>query len=204
MRRWKRSPPQPEAAARAALHTLNVLGRSATQNALGEASQKSRHATATKQTVTGKPQVTVFAPSFSITRSPAAGFPVRKDRTAPPAGPRTVKTHTIATGDTRAEVITTLPAAAQRTTRLKDRNGARIIGNRPGTPQTLKDDMHRLRPLAAERGAERPSAPVRRRPPQLRRVKMDAGSIPCACRALPPLRGRPREREEVPMSMVGG
>jgi len=54
-----------EAAARAALHTLNVPGRQRHPGRAQEARPKFRHATATKQTVTGKPQVTVFAPGFS-------------------------------------------------------------------------------------------------------------------------------------------
>ena len=54
-----------EAAARAALHTLNVPGRQRHSERAQKARTKFRHATATKQTVTGKPQVTVFAPGFS-------------------------------------------------------------------------------------------------------------------------------------------
>ena len=55
-----------DAAARAALHTLNIPGpRSATPSARRKPARNSAHATATKQTVTGKPQVTVFAPGFS-------------------------------------------------------------------------------------------------------------------------------------------
>lgn len=54
-----------EAAARAALHTLNVPGRQRHSERAQKARPKFRHATATKQTVTGKPQVTVFAPGFS-------------------------------------------------------------------------------------------------------------------------------------------
>ena len=54
-----------EAAARAALHTLNVPGRQRHSQRAQKARPKFRHATATKQTVTGKPQVTVFAPGFS-------------------------------------------------------------------------------------------------------------------------------------------
>ena len=53
-----------EAAARAALHTLNVPGRQRHSERAQKARPKFRHATATKQTVTGKPQVTVFAPGF--------------------------------------------------------------------------------------------------------------------------------------------
>jgi hypothetical protein len=54
-----------EAAARAALHTLNVPGRQRHSERAQKGRPKFRHATATKQTVTGKPQVTVFAPGFS-------------------------------------------------------------------------------------------------------------------------------------------
>jgi hypothetical protein len=54
-----------EAAARAALHTLNVPGRQRHSERAQKARPKFRHATATKQTLTGKPQVTVFAPGFS-------------------------------------------------------------------------------------------------------------------------------------------
>jgi hypothetical protein len=54
-----------EAAARAALHTLTVPGRQRHSQRAQKARPKFRHATATKQTVTGKPQVTVFAPGFS-------------------------------------------------------------------------------------------------------------------------------------------
>jgi hypothetical protein len=54
-----------EAAARAALHTLNVPGRQRHSERAQKARPKFRHATATKQTVTGKPQVTIFAPGFS-------------------------------------------------------------------------------------------------------------------------------------------
>ena len=54
-----------DAAARAALHTLNVPGRERHSQRAQKARPKFPHATATKQTVTGKPQVTVFAPGFS-------------------------------------------------------------------------------------------------------------------------------------------
>jgi hypothetical protein len=52
------------AAARAALHTLNVPGRQRHSERAQKARPKFPHATATKTTVTGKPQVTVFAPGF--------------------------------------------------------------------------------------------------------------------------------------------
>ena len=54
-----------EAAARAALHILNVPGRQRHSERAQKARPKFRHATATKQTVTGKPRITVFAPGFS-------------------------------------------------------------------------------------------------------------------------------------------
>ena len=54
-----------DAAARAALHTLNIPGRQRHSKRAQKAGPKFRHATATKQTVTGKPRVTVFAPGFT-------------------------------------------------------------------------------------------------------------------------------------------
>ncbi len=53
-----------DATARAALHTLNVPGRQRHSERAQKARPKFPHATATKTTVTGKPQVTVFAPGF--------------------------------------------------------------------------------------------------------------------------------------------
>ena len=53
-----------DAAARAALHTLNVPGRQRHSERAQKARPKFPHATGTKTTVTGKPQVTVFAPGF--------------------------------------------------------------------------------------------------------------------------------------------
>ena len=52
------------AAARATLHALNVPGRQRHSERAQKARPKFPHATATKTTVTGKPQVTVFAPGF--------------------------------------------------------------------------------------------------------------------------------------------
>jgi Insertion element 4 transposase N-terminal len=52
-------------AALALLHTLNVPGRQRHSERAQKARPKFPHVTATKQTVTGKPQVTVFAPGFS-------------------------------------------------------------------------------------------------------------------------------------------
>ena len=54
-----------DASARAALHTLNVPGRQRHSPRAQKARPKFPHASATKMTVTGKPQVTVFAPGFS-------------------------------------------------------------------------------------------------------------------------------------------
>jgi hypothetical protein len=53
-----------EAAARAVLHTLNLPGRQRHSERAQKARPKFPHATATKTTITGKPQVTVFAPGF--------------------------------------------------------------------------------------------------------------------------------------------
>jgi hypothetical protein len=53
-----------DAAARAALHTLSVPGRQRHSKRAQKARPKFPHATATKATVTGKPEVTVFAPGF--------------------------------------------------------------------------------------------------------------------------------------------
>jgi hypothetical protein len=53
-----------DAAARACLHTLNLPARQRHSERTQKARPKFPHATATKTTVTGKPQVTVFAPGF--------------------------------------------------------------------------------------------------------------------------------------------
>jgi Flp pilus assembly protein TadG len=53
-----------DAAARAALHTLNIPGRERHSQRAQKARPKFPHTSAGKQTVTGKPQVTVFAPGF--------------------------------------------------------------------------------------------------------------------------------------------
>jgi len=50
-------------AARAALHTLNIPGRERHSQRAQKARPKFRHTTATKHTVTGKPQVSIFAPA---------------------------------------------------------------------------------------------------------------------------------------------
>jgi hypothetical protein len=54
-----------DSAGRAILRTLNVPGRERHSERAQKARPKFPHAAATKQTVTGKPQVTVFAPGFS-------------------------------------------------------------------------------------------------------------------------------------------
>jgi len=54
-----------DSAARAALRTLNIPGRRRHSERAQKARPKFPHATATKPTVTGKPQVTVFASGFS-------------------------------------------------------------------------------------------------------------------------------------------
>jgi hypothetical protein len=54
-----------DSAARAILHTLNLPGRQRHSERAQKARPKFPHASATKTTLTGKPQVTVFAPGFS-------------------------------------------------------------------------------------------------------------------------------------------
>ena len=54
-----------DAAARAALHTLNIPGRQRHSERAQKARPKFVHTSATKTTVTGKPQVNVYAPGFS-------------------------------------------------------------------------------------------------------------------------------------------
>jgi Insertion element 4 transposase N-terminal len=54
-----------DSAARACLHTLNHPGRQRHSGRAQKARPKFPHASATKTTVTGKPQLTVFAPGFS-------------------------------------------------------------------------------------------------------------------------------------------
>ena len=54
-----------DAAARAMLRTLNVPGRQRHSPRAQKARPRFPHTAATKTTVTGKPQVTVFAPGFS-------------------------------------------------------------------------------------------------------------------------------------------
>ena len=54
-----------DAASRAALHILNVPGRQRHSQRAQKARPIFAHASATKQTATGKPEVTVFAPGSS-------------------------------------------------------------------------------------------------------------------------------------------
>ena len=54
-----------DAAARAALHTLNIPGRQRHSERAQKARPKFAHTSATKTTVTGKPQVNLYAPGFS-------------------------------------------------------------------------------------------------------------------------------------------
>ncbi len=73
-----------DAAARAALHTLNVPGRERHSDRAQKAAPKFPHASRTKQTITGKPQITVFAPSRTLT---VARHKNREEGgTAPPSG----------------------------------------------------------------------------------------------------------------------
>jgi Flp pilus assembly protein TadG len=54
-----------DAAARAALHALNIPGRERHSPRTQKARPKFAHTSATKQTATGKPEISVFAPGFS-------------------------------------------------------------------------------------------------------------------------------------------
>ena len=54
-----------DAAARAALHVLNIPARQRHSRRAQKARPKFAHASGTKPTITGKPEVTVFAPGFS-------------------------------------------------------------------------------------------------------------------------------------------
>jgi Insertion element 4 transposase N-terminal len=71
-----------DAAARAALHTLNIAGRERHSERTQKTRPKFPHTSGTKQTVTGKPQVTVFAPSRTLT---AAGQQTRQEGETAPA-----------------------------------------------------------------------------------------------------------------------
>jgi hypothetical protein len=111
-----------DAAARAALHTLNIPGRERRSERAQKARPKFAHTSATKQTVTGKPQVTVFAPSTSLTT--ARHRPVRKEEPPRPAGAADRGTARHPRRDTRAA-----PVPARRhhyhENGLKDRHGTR-------------------------------------------------------------------------------
>jgi hypothetical protein len=63
-RRWTRSPPRPAPPLAPPCTPSNVPGRQRHSERAQKARPKFPHATATKTTVTGKPQVTVFAPGF--------------------------------------------------------------------------------------------------------------------------------------------
>jgi hypothetical protein len=78
-----------DAAARATLHTRNVPGRERHSERAQKARPKFPHTTATKQTVTGKPQVTVFAPSAAL--AIARHWPAGKEEPPRHPGPRTVE-----------------------------------------------------------------------------------------------------------------
>ena len=88
-----------DAAVRAALHTLNLPRRQRHSRRAQKARQKFPHATATKTTVTGKPQVTVFAHPASASPGQAGKPPGRRKRPAsrgrgtvePPAIPATTR-----------------------------------------------------------------------------------------------------------------
>jgi hypothetical protein len=111
-----------DAAARAALHTLNIPGRERRSERAQKARPKFAHTSATKQTVTGKPQVTVFAPSTSLTT--ARHRPVRKEEPPRPAGAADRGTARHPRRDTRAA-----PVPARRhhyhENGFKDRHGTR-------------------------------------------------------------------------------
>jgi hypothetical protein len=62
-----------DAAARGCLHTLNIPGRQRHAERAQKARPKFPHARATKTTVTGKPQVTVFAPGLHQTAAHKTG-----------------------------------------------------------------------------------------------------------------------------------
>jgi Insertion element 4 transposase N-terminal len=78
-----------DAAARACLRTLNVPGRQRHSRRAQKARPKFPHATATKTTVTGKPQVTVFAPVSASRRQ--ENKPSGRRNRPRPRGPRTVE-----------------------------------------------------------------------------------------------------------------
>jgi hypothetical protein len=112
-----------DAAARAALRTLNVPGRQRHSPRAQKARPKFGHASQTKKTVTGKPQVIVFAPATAALTA-AARSPVRKEEPPRPAGAADRGTARRPRRDTRAE---TMPAHHRRHRRngLKDRHGTR-------------------------------------------------------------------------------
>jgi hypothetical protein len=112
-----------DAAARAALRTLNVPGRQRHSPRAQKARPKFGHASETKKTVTGKPKVIVFATATAALTA-AARSPVRKEEPPRPAGAADRGTARRPRRDTRAE---TMPANYRRHRRngLKDRHGTR-------------------------------------------------------------------------------
>ena len=98
-----------DTAARACLHTLNVPGRQRHSKRAQKARPKFPHATGTKTTVTGKPQVTVFIPSHCQLPDPDTSR--QEGGTAPPAGAADRRTARQARRDTRAPPM---PADRQR------------------------------------------------------------------------------------------
>jgi hypothetical protein len=108
-----------DAAARAALHILNVPGRQRHSRRAQKARPKFAHTSGTKATITGKPEVTVFAPGFSLARRQDPG-PAREGGTPAPRG-RGPWNRAPDRRDTRAE---TVPAHHRRhhENRLKERN----------------------------------------------------------------------------------
>ena len=75
-----------DATACAALHTLNVPGRDRHSQRAQKARPKFPHASGTKQTLTRKPQVTIFAPSRALTMDRHENR--KEGGTTPPSGGR--------------------------------------------------------------------------------------------------------------------
>ena len=92
-----------DAAARAALHILNVPGRQRHSRRAQKARPKFAHTSGTKATITGKPEVTVFAPGFSLARRQDPG-PAREEGTPAPRG-RGPWNRAPDRRDTRAETV---------------------------------------------------------------------------------------------------
>jgi hypothetical protein len=111
-----------DAAARAALCTLNVPGRERHSPRTQKARPKFRHAPATKQTITGKPLVTVYATAAAL--ATAAHPPLRKEK-RPASQARGPWNRAPSRRDTRAEPM---PAHHRRHRKNgpKDRDRTRI------------------------------------------------------------------------------